>query len=38
MWHIVIAEDLDDKFPAAPDTHLVEDRLQMILHGVRGDP
>jgi len=30
---MVIAEDLDDKFAAAPDTNLVEHRLQMILNG-----
>ncbi len=36
--HVVLEEDLADQFAPAADTGLVEDRLEVILHGVGRDP
>src|SRR5580704_11560536 len=37
MGDIVIPKDLHDKLSATPHAHLVEHRLEMVLHGVGGD-
>ena len=36
-WTVVLGEDLADQFSAAPHADLVEDRLEVITHGVRRD-
>src|SRR5918999_203541 len=36
-WTVVLGEDLADEFSAAPHADLVEDRLEVITHGVGRD-
>src|SRR5215203_4421414 len=36
-WPVVLGEDLADEFPSAAHPHLIEDRLEVVAHGVPRD-